>query len=205
VRPEADVVEVDGHAIDPLRERRRSIMINKPRGLVCSVSARQGRTVYELLPTLKERLVPVGRLDKDSEGLLLLSNDGELVDRLTHPRHGHTKVYEVTVSGAVTAEVLRRLRSPVKVGSRNTRPASVTTTRRRGKDGQTLLRFALEEGRNRQIRRLCAAAGVCVERLVRVRVGRLELGALAPGEWRELTPADIAKALAMESSNLAGP
>jgi 23S rRNA pseudouridine2605 synthase len=196
VRPGEDSVELDGHPIAVLRDRRRTIMVNKPRGLVCSTSARQGRTVYELFSMpAAERLVPVGRLDKDSEGLLLLSNDGELVHRLTHPRHGHTKVYEVEVSGAVTEDVLHRLRSPIRIGNRTTAAASVCVLRRHTAMGGTVLRFALEEGRNRQIRRLCAAAGLRVERLVRVRVGRLGLGSLEPGKWRDLTPADIALAV----------
>lgn len=201
VSPQSDDVAVDGRPIGELREPRRTIMLNKPRGLICSASARQGRTVYDLIPALGERLVPVGRLDKDSEGLLLLSNDGDLVQKLTHPRHGHTKVYEVTVTGPVTDDVLRSLRSPITVGNRSTRPAAVSVIHQTRKGTPTGLRFVLQEGRNRQIRRLCARAGVRVQRLIRLRIGRLSLGKLAPARWRQLTPGDIENALALGESD----
>ncbi len=197
VNPASDAVEVDARPVGARRKPLRTIMLHKPRGLICSASARQGPTVYDLVPSLEERLVPVGRLDKESEGLLLLSNDGNLVHRLTHPRHGHTKVYEVTVRGTVGAETLAKLRSPITIGNRRTYPASVSAIRRRVPGEGTVLRFTLAEGRNRQIRRLCAHANLRIDRLVRVRVGRLSLGTLSPGQWRDLTPRDVEKALAV--------
>ncbi len=192
VRPGVDRVSVDGRPIDTQAARRRTIMLNKPRGYVCSMSWVEGKTVYELLRDVKERLVPVGRLDKNTEGLLLLSSDGDLVLRLTHPRFEKEKEYRVTVSGPVSDEQLRILRSPLLMDGYRTRPADVRISGSGTKEGRWILCFVLKEGRKRQIRALCEAAGLEIHRLARVRVGALTMGNLRPGQWRDLTEAEIA-------------
>jgi pseudouridine synthase len=194
VDPAADTVVLDGVAVSRDLERRRTLLLNKPPGYVCSASARQGRSVCELLGAVRERLVPVGRLDKDSEGLLLMSNDGQLALTLTHPRFEHEKAYAVTVAGAVSAEVLSRLRAPFTLDGSRTRPARVSVTAA-GRGTATALEFILREGRNRQIRRMCEEVGLRVLRIVRTRVGTLTLGRLRPGEWRELSESELRQAL----------
>lgn len=192
VEPEADSVTVDGQPVQPHRERRRTIMLYKPRGYICSASTRQGRTVYQLLPSMPERLVPVGRLDKDSEGLLLLSNDGELVLRMTHPRFEHTKTYRITVEGAVTKDTLAFLRSRMTIDGYVILPAEVQLLRESTHAGRQVLEMVLREGRKHQVRLMCEAAGLRVTRLVRTAVGELTLQGLRPGQWRELTQPEAA-------------
>jgi len=192
VHPERDRVTVDGRELPRHPERARTVMLNKPRGYVCSASPRDGRTVLSLLRGVRERLVPVGRLDKDSEGLLLLSNDGGLILRLTHPRFEQEKCYRVTVSGAVDDAALAVLRAPYDFDGYRTRPAQVRRLDGGAKPGSAVLEFVLREGRKRQIRRLCEAAGLRVRRLVRTRIRRLMLGGLPTGAWRDLTAADLA-------------
>ena len=191
IRPGVDRVSVDGRPIVTQTAQRRTIMLNKPRGYVCSMSHVEGRTVYELLREVKERLVPVGRLDKNTEGLLLLSSDGNLVLRLTHPRFEKEKEYRVTVSGPVSDQQLRILQSPLMMDSYKTRPANVRVTGPGTKPGRWILSFVLKEGRKRQIRALCEAAALEVHRLSRIRVGTLTMGRLRPGEWRDLTAAEL--------------
>ena len=144
-------------------------------------------------PRIVERLVPVGRLDKDSEGLLLMSNDGRLVNELTHPRFNHTKTYLVKVAGRWSAEKLATLRSPLTLDDGYTiRPVPVEVVRE-WENNTLLLKFVLSEGRKRQIRKMCSLAHLVVLTLKRVKVGRFELpGELQPGEWRDLTEAEIA-------------
>lgn len=194
VDPARDRIEIDGVPLPRRREPPRTIMLYKPAGLICSADDAQGATVCDLVSSLPERLVPVGRLDKDSEGLLLLSNDGPLIELLTHPRHGHLKRYEVEVAGIPDDRALRSLRAPIEIDGRETRPARVEIIRRaHGKNGApfSLLSFEIGEGRNRQIRRLCERAGLRVRSLVRVALGRLALGRLRPGEWRDLRQDEI--------------
>ena len=191
VDPEKDVVSLDGGALSLASPRARTLALYKVRGYVCSRSARQGKTVYDLLGDIPERVVPVGRLDKDSEGLLLLSNDGELVNRLTHPKFGQRKTYEVTVAGTVSPDALALLRSRLIIDEYRIQPAHVTVIRPAAA-GATQLRFVLSEGRNRQIRKMCAAAGLRVRRLVRVAIGALSLDSMKPGEWRDLSEDEIA-------------
>jgi 23S rRNA pseudouridine2605 synthase len=194
VVPGRDDIRVDGAVVPPVVEPARTIALHKPRGYVCSTVARGTgtRTVYALLADVHERLVPAGRLDADSEGLLLLSNDGDLILRLTHPRYGHTKRYHVTVEGAVTDAVLARLRSRLDIDGYRIQPVDIERLRRpAAPDGSTTLCFALREGRNRQIRRMCAQVGLRVRRLVRIAVGNVELGNLPPGAWRELTAEEL--------------
>jgi pseudouridine synthase len=189
VRVGADRVCVDGKPVGI--QRHRTILLYKPRGYVCSASPRDGRIVLELLNGVAERLVPVGRLDKNSEGLLLLSNDGDLVQRLTHPRHEKEKEYRVTVSGPVSPQTLEHLRRPIELDGYRTRPAGVKLRGASAREGRNIVEFVLREGRKRQVRRLCEAAGLSVRRLVRTRIGPLRMGGMRPGQWRDLTDAEV--------------
>ena len=187
--PETDDIRVDGVPLDREPEAVY-LMLNKPRGYVTTVSDEQGRkTVMDLLTGVHTRIYPVGRLDRDSEGLLLLTNDGALTQRLLHPSHEVSKEYHVTVSGPVehAAENLRRIRD---VAGMAIRPAEVQMLRREGNRAE--LRIVIHEGRNRQIRRMCARCGLEVLRLQRVREHCLELGTLPLGQWRYLTTTKIA-------------
>ena len=186
--PETDDIRVDGV---PLGREPEAVylMLNKPRGYVTTVSDEQGRkTVMDLLTGVSTRVYPVGRLDRDSEGLLLLTNDGALTHRLLHPSH-ESKEYRVTVSGPVehAAERLSRVRDVVGLPIR---PAEVRELSRKGNRAE--LSVTIHEGRNRQIRRMCAQCGLEVLRLQRVREHCLELGALPLGQWRYLTAEEIA-------------
>ena len=184
VRPDTDVVEVDG-AVVGLRSDLVHYLLNKPAGVVSTASDPQGRpTVLEGLPA-EPRVYPVGRLDMDSEGLLLLTNDGDLARRVMHPSTGCEKEYLVAVEGRISAGALRALRSGVGLSDGPTAPARVSSPQR------GLLRIVLTEGRNRQVRRMCAAVGLTVTRLVRTRIGPLRDSRLEPGEWRELTVAEV--------------
>jgi len=191
IQPGVDRVSVDGRPVAAQSAARRTIMLNKPRGYVCSKSQVEGRTVYDLLRDVEERLVPVGRLDKNTEGLLLLSSDGDLVLRLTHPRFEKEKEYRVTVSGPVSDQQLRTLQSPLLMDGYRTRPAAVCICGPGTKTSRWILNFVLKEGRKRQIRALCEEARLEIHRLVRVRVGRLTMGNLRPGQWRDLTAAEL--------------
>ncbi len=175
-------------------EKKRTIVLNKPVGVLSTMSDPfGGRTVAELVKT-PERLVPVGRLDKDSEGLLLMSNDGDLVNRLTHPRFEHRKVYLVKVAGRWSADKLATLRSPLTLDEGYTiRPVPVEEVSDLGANVR-LLKFTLKEGRKRQIRKMCSAAHLVVLSLRRVAVGAFELPPdLEPGAWRDLTDAEIGR------------
>ncbi len=188
VRPE-DIITVDGVPVK-LQAQKLYIMLNKPRGYVTTVSDELGRpTVMALVPQ-GERLFPVGRLDADSEGLLLITNDGDLTYRLTHPRFGLEKEYHVLVDGSPSEKDLQMLRNGVMLDDRMTAPAIVE--RLRSEPQGTWLRMVIHEGRKRQIRRMVASVGHNVLRLVRVRVGPLDLGNLPSGRSRTLTQEEIA-------------
>ncbi len=182
-----DEVRIDGR---PVQERppMRYLMLHKPRGYVTTLSDERGRpTVAQLVAGCGERVYPVGRLDYDSEGLLLLTNDGALTQRLTHPAHEVDKVYELRVKDYTDAG-LARLREPMTLDGHRLRPAQVQLLE--VTDGRARLRMTIHEGRNRQVRRMCQQAGMTVLRLRRVAEGPLQLGALPPGKWRELTAAE---------------
>ena len=191
VDPASAEIAVDGRPL-AAAEAKRTVMLYKPVGVLSSMSDPfGGQTVAGLVRT-RERLVPVGRLDKDSEGLLLMSNDGELTLRLTHPRYEHEKTYIVRAAGRWSEEKLRVLSGPVKMPDGYvTRPVPVSVVS--GPVANvTTLEFRLREGRKRQIRYMCSAAHLVVVSLKRVAVGRLALdAALKPGEWRDLTPAEL--------------
>lgn len=190
--PEQAVIEVDGQVFGPEcgHSQHRTIVLNKPAGLICSSSDCQGETVFACLSGVKERLVCVGRLDQNSEGLLILSNDGELVNRLTHPRYGHRKVYYVGVTGCFDERVLKFLNSSMLLDGYRIRPAEVDYVERQG--NRHVLRFVLSEGRNRQIRKMCELAGLRVRMLIRTAINGFELPPeLRPGEWRDLSPTEL--------------
>lgn len=195
IDPDLDDVEVDRRPIAPDPIEQRTIIMYKPRGYVCSTEGQSSKTVYELLPDVPRALVPVGRLDKSSEGLLLMSNDGELVHSLTHPRYEHSKVYHVTVSGRVTPNVLETLNGRMMIDDHQIRPCKVSVLREGEKRGRKILQFVLKEGRNRQIRKMCEQVSLTVHRLVRHQISGLVVGKLKPGEWRDLRKAEIRKLL----------
>lgn len=189
--PRRDRIAVDDR---PLRaaEHLVYLMLNKPVGFVTTLSDPQGRpTVRDLLRGVRERVFPVGRLDYHSAGLLLLTNDGELAQRLMHPSHGVRKMYEVKVKGVPPAETLRTLERGVALEEGRTAPAEVRVLGSR--NDKTWLELAIAEGKRRQIRRMCEAVGHPVEKLVRVRLGPLKLGKLRVGAFRELTDLEVSK------------
>jgi 23S rRNA pseudouridine2605 synthase len=184
VDPEHDLVELDGAPL-ALAAGLVHYLLNKPAGIVTTADDPQGRrTVVDLVPA-EPRVFPVGRLDLDTEGLLLLTNDGELAHRLTHPSFGVDKEYLAEVEGRPSRGSLRRLREGVELDDGPTAPAQVSLVE------PTVLRITIHEGRNRQVRRMCEAVGHPVRRLVRTRIGPLAERRLAPGEWRELTPDEV--------------
>jgi pseudouridine synthase len=190
--PATDDIRVDGRRVRGT-ERRRYILLNKPRGFVTTrADPERRRTVIDLLAKVREYVYPVGRLDYDTEGLLLLTNDGELAARLTHPRHGVERTYEAHVAGLPSDEAIERLRRGIALDGRRTLPADVVLvhTGRRETDGVLLL--TIREGRNRQVRRMCEAVGHPVRALTRTRIGPLSDRRLRPGQWRDLTAREVA-------------
>jgi pseudouridine synthase len=187
-----DDIRVDGRRLKG-PERVRYILLNKPAGYVTTRSDPQRRpTVIDLLRGVREYVYPVGRLDYDTEGLLLLTNDGDLAARLTHPRHGVERTYEARVAGVPDAEALERLRKGIPLDGRRTQPADVELlSRERRERSDALLRITIREGRNRQVRRMCEAVGHPVRSLVRTRIGSLADRQLKPGTWRELRAEEI--------------
>lgn len=190
VDPEHDVITVDGKPI-PRRVKRVYLMLNKPPGYITTVYDPEGRpTVMDLVPKVS-RIYPVGRLDANSEGLLIMTNDGEFANLLTHPRHAYEKEYHVAMPGTTRKEDLQTLRSGVEIEGGRTAPAVVRVLSSDGK--VTWLSITIREGRNRQIRRMLHALGYRADRLVRARVGPQWLGSLSRGSYRQLTPAELRK------------
>ena len=182
-----DEIALDGRPISK-KSGNVYLMLNKPRGYITTVKdEKDRRTVLDLID-IDERVYPVGRLDCNSEGLLILTNDGELTNRLTHPSHSVGKQYIVKVRGDVDS-ALTRLRLPFMLDGRETAPAQITVLQEDALGG--LLSFVIFEGRNRPIRRMCEESGLEVRRLKRVAIGKLELGKLPGGRWRYLTEAEI--------------
>jgi 23S rRNA pseudouridine2605 synthase len=186
--PAADDIRVDGRRLRA-PERHRYILLNKPAGVVTTRSDPQRRqTVVDLLQGVREYVYPVGRLDYDSEGLLLLTNDGDLAARLTHPRHEVERTYEAYVSGTPDTDAIEQLRRGIPLDGRRTMPAEVKMVSR-GVHG--VLVITIREGRNRQVRRMCEAVGHPVRKLRRVRIGPIADRRLRAGEWRELSLQEV--------------
>jgi len=189
VDPDRDRVAIDNKPVKA-EEELVYLLLNKPPLVVTTLHDPQGRTkVTDLLPGIKQRVYPVGRLDYETEGLLLLTNDGELAYRLTHPSYKVPKTYRVKVQGNPSRTALQRLRNGVKLEDGMTQKALVKVLQP-GKDS-TLLEITIREGRNRQIRRMCQAVGHPVLALRRIRFGPLQLGSLSPGQYRALTKEEI--------------
>lgn len=186
-----DIIAVNGKVIAEAPVQKRYIMLNKPRGYITSMSDDQGRKIaVELLDGVPERVVPVGRLDRNSEGLLLFTNDGEFANEITHPSHHVSKTYRVTIDGLVSEEQLTRLSTGVKLDDgKVTLPCTVEVITE--EPGRTVLRIVIKQGLNRQIRRMCDAVGLKVGRLRRVAIGSVKLGMLKTGEWRDLTKEEL--------------
>jgi 23S rRNA pseudouridine2605 synthase len=181
-------VEVDGRLLGPA-PRHRYLMLNKPTGILSTARDERGRRTVLDLVDARERLYPVGRLDSDSEGLLLLTNDGDWAEHVLHPRYGHEREYEVTVDGDLDPDRMAQLRRGVRLEEGLAR-ADRIEVRSRSPRG-SLLRMVLHTGWKRQVRRMFAAVGLRVTRLVRVRIGDVTLGRLRVGEWRELTDVEV--------------
>jgi pseudouridine synthase len=193
--PARDEIKVDGRRIK-VEQRRLYILLNKPRGYVTTRSDPQGRpTVMDLVKSVREYVYPVGRLDYDSEGLLLLTNDGELAARLTHPRHEVERVYEARVKGVPDDHELDRLAKGIVIEGRRTSRARVRLAKVRDTPGgpQAIVEIAIHEGRQRQVRTMFDAVGHPVVRLRRIAIGPISDDALPPGHYRELTMTELAR------------
>ncbi|MDE5570170.1 MAG: rRNA pseudouridine synthase, partial [Ruminococcus sp.] len=186
-----DIITIDGERIYmPKKKNFIYIMMNKPRGYVTTVSDElDRRCVMDLIEDVEERVYPVGRLDRNSEGLLLFTNDGEFANNIMHPSRHITKTYRVTVRPDINDEQLVQLSEGVEIDGKKTLPATVVVKEKQ--QGRVVLLITIKEGRNRQIRKMCEAVGLEVARLRRISVGPLRLGMLKPGTWRELTPDEL--------------
>ena len=189
--PIKDIVSIDGERVVFERKKTyRYIMLNKPRGYVTTMSDELDRKcVTELLDGVDARVYPIGRLDKNSEGLLLFTNDGNFANEIMHPSKHVTKTYRVTVRPDVDDEVLVKLSEGVVIDGRKTLPCTVLVLDKQ--PGRTVLQMTISEGRNRQIRKMCEAVGLEVARLKRTAVGPIKLGMLKPGTWRDLKPEEL--------------
>jgi len=192
-----DDIRVDGRRIKT-SERRLYLLLNKPRGYVTTRSDPERRpTVIDLLKGVREYVYPVGRLDYDSEGLLILTNDGDLASRLTHPSHEVPRVYEAQLLGTPDEHDLERLRRGLVIDGRRTGPADVRVLK------AGLLLITIREGRNRQVRKMCEAIGHPVDRLRRIAIGPLKDSRLKAGQWRELTAEEVRKLQRAAAANAA--
>ncbi len=189
VNPLRDKILLDGKPLE--RAERRYILLYKPKGYLTTYRDPEGRkTVYDLIPKVSEFVGTVGRLDLDTSGLLLLTNDNDLAEYITNPEHHVSKMYMVKASTVLTVEQLDQLRNGVTLDDGPTRPAQVTLLRNTAK--YSFIEITISEGRNRQVRRMLEAVGSKALKLVRVRLGPLSLTGLRMGEWRDLTPAEVA-------------
>ena len=189
VDPKRDKVTVRGKAVVPVNEKVY-IMLNKPRGFVTTMSDELGRkTVSDLVADAGNRIFPVGRLDRDSEGLLIMTNDGDFANKLTHPSSHVNKTYRVTVKGVAEEEQLLKMKEGIVLDGRKTLPCDCFVAER--KPDRTVLIFVLNEGRNRQIRRMCEEVGLEVLRLKRTEIAGVKLGMLPQGKWRPLNEREM--------------
>lgn len=190
IDPRSDVVSYRGKRIRYEKKEYTYIMMNKPRGYLCSTTDDRGRKcVTDLLDGVSARVYPVGRLDLVSEGILLLTDDGELKNRLTHPKHTIGKVYRVKVAGNVSDEQMEILSSALVIDDYKIQPVAVNISSE--DESGTVLKMTLFEGRNRQIRKMCEAAGLTVKRLSRISIGNLKLDGLPVGKWRYLEKHEV--------------
>jgi len=197
--PETQEIKLDGQAIR--REKPVHYLLYKPRGFLCSLAPEGGKPRAVDLIRDTRRLYTVGRLDEDSEGLIIVTNDGALTERLTHPRFGVPKEYAAEVDGPVVFEAVKKLRGGVHLAEGRTSPARVDI-RRQGR--RAVLGIEIREGLNRQVRRMLAAVGLKVRRLLRLRIGPVTVGNLAPGRYRPLTSTEVQGLLAAASPGKAG-
>ena len=190
IDPDTDVVEYKGRVVAPTTNTHHYILLNKPRGFVTTLSDEKGRqTVSDIVKSLGVRVYPVGRLDMDSDGALLLTDDGVLTQKLTHPRHEIPKHYEVTVRGQLSPTQLERLNGSFLLDGYATRPAEVKILKQNATS--SILSFTLYEGRNRQIRRMCEEVKLSITRLSRVAIGSITLNGLEIGCYRHLTAQEV--------------
>ena len=188
--PDTDTIAIDGRPL-PEPGKRVYILLHKPRGYVTTLSDEKGRkNAAELVADCGRRVYPVGRLDMDSEGLLLFTNDGDFANALMHPKHEVKKTYDTWVTGYVPGAEIR-LSRPIELDGYTIRPPKVKLIRAEGKKAK--FQITIHEGRNRQVRRMCEAAGMTVTRLKRIKEGNLSLGDLPLGKWRYLTPDEVAE------------
>lgn len=189
--PNKDIITVDGERVYFQKKKSfRYIMLNKPRGYVTSMSDElDRRVVTDLLEGVNERVYPVGRLDRNTEGLLLFTNDGNFANDIMHPSRHVSKTYRVTVRPDINDEQLVALSEGVVIDGKKTAPATVIVLEKQ--QGRVVLQITIHEGRNRQVRKMCEAVGLEVARLKRTSVGPLKLGMLQPGEWRDLKPDEL--------------
>jgi 23S rRNA pseudouridine2605 synthase len=186
-----DSVYCDGKRIRPRAAEKRYFIFYKPRGVITAMKAQDDRSVVaDLIKGIKGRVYPVGRLDRDSEGLLILTDDGDLAQRLTHPSYSVSKTYRVTVRGEVSSDQVDRFRAGVVLDDgEQTQPAGVQIHKQG--EGKTVLHVTITEGKNREIRRICESVGVYITKLKRISLGPLRLGDLKPGEFRELNSSEL--------------
>jgi 23S rRNA pseudouridine2605 synthase len=183
-----DLVKVDGKLIK-IKKDNIYILLNKPEGYITTAEDQFGRKDVLSLVDLEERVYPVGRLDYNSTGLLVLTNDGDLTYKLTHPKHDIKKKYFVKLKGLVEESELNKLKKPINIDNKRTRPAEIEKLETKGND--TFLLITIKEGRNRQVRKLCERSSLQILRLKRVSIGELELGSLRKGKWRYLKDKEI--------------
>ena len=193
VDPYSDKVYVKGKRVTAAaKPKYRYIMLNKPRGYVTTMNDERGRKcIKELIEDIEERVYPIGRLDKDSEGMLLLTNDGDFANHIMHPKKHINKVYRVTVRPAITEEMVEKLQTGIVLDGRKTAPAQVRVVTKQ--EGRVVLEIVIREGRNRQIRRMCEAVGLEVLRLKRTEIAGVKLGMLPQGSWRPLNEREMTR------------
>lgn len=192
IDPDLDTVEYGGKTIKMPRSAAGGtyVLVNKPVGYVCTLSDEKGRlTLLDLVKGIRKRVYPVGRLDMYSDGLIIMTDDGELTNKLTHPSHGLTKTYVAEVVGTLSDEDAYRISDPIEIDGYLVKRPEVRVLKRDG--GKTQVEIILAEGRNRQIRRMCEHAGYKLTRLTRVKIGDIEIGELPRGKWRYLTPEEV--------------
>lgn len=199
INPKKDSVTVFGKKVVKVK-KNTYIMLHKPRGFITTLSDEMGRKcVAQLVEDVGTRVYPVGRLDRDSEGLLLLTDDGEFANALTHPSKHVPKTYRVTVRPSITEEQITALTTGVEIDGRMTLPSEVRVISKQ--EGRVVLEIIIYEGRNRQIRKMCEALGLEVARLKRTQIGSVKLGMLKQGDWRNLTEEEVHKLIVASSAD----